>query len=340
MKKSVLIGIIAVVLAAVAVVTFVVISPKNNCKHDDPTKIVVVKGKEATCQETGLTEGKKCTVCNTMVVPQTVQTTGCSISDWIVDLEATKTENGKRHKECTMCGEVFTEEVIAAGSQGLTYLKDGDNAYLVWGMGNCTDTDVVIPCEYNGLPVTSFGDYAFSNCTSLTSIVIPDSVTSISENAFSGCTSLTSVVIPDSVTSIGYGAFSHCSSLTSIEIPDSVTSIGAKTFYKCTSLTSVEVGDSVTRIGDSVFYGCTSLTSIVIPNSVTSIGEDAFRNCKSLTTIVIPKSVTSFGSYAFEYCTSLTIYCEAESKPSGWNSAWSSPLMGPTIPVVWGYEGN
>ena len=82
------------------------------------------------------------------------------------------------------------------------------------------------------------GDEAFSNCTSLTSIDIPDSVTSIGNGAFSG-TSLTSINIPDGVTSIGYRAFSDCYSLKSITIPDSVTSIGDDAFYWCYDLENV-----------------------------------------------------------------------------------------------------
>ena len=89
-------------------------------------------------------------------------------------------------------------------------------------------------------PVTSIGDNAFYNCTSLTSVVMPN-VTSIGENAFYNCRSLTSMAIPDSVTSIGNGAFSGCSGLTSVIIPDSVTSIGNKAFLGCNRLTSVTI---------------------------------------------------------------------------------------------------
>ena len=148
--------------------------------------------------------------------------------------------------------------------------------------------------------VTSIGDYAFSQCSSLSSITIPNSVTSIGEVAFSGCSSLTSITIPNSVTSIGAHAFNGCSSLASVTIGNGVTSIGRFAFESCSSLTSVTIGNSVTSIESSAFYGCSSLTSITIPNSVTSIGAYAFYGCSSLTSITIPNSVTSIGFYAFD----------------------------------------
>ncbi len=150
------------------------------------------------------------------------------------------------------------------------------------------------------------GGGAFSDCESLTSITIPNSVTSIVDSVFDYCTSLTSITIPDSVTSIGNGAFRYCSSLTSITIPNSVTSIGSHAFDHCESLTSITIPNSVTSIGSHAFYHCSSLTSIIIPNSVTSIGSGAFKYCSSLTSITIPDGVTSIGSYAFDHCESLT----------------------------------
>ena len=164
-------------------------------------------------------------------------------------------------------------------------LNEDKNSYSVTGIGECKATDIAIPKKYKGLPVTSIGNYAFENCTRLTSVVIPDSVTSIGSNAFFSCDSLTSVVIGDSVTSIGDSAFRTCDSLTSVVIPDSVTSIGRYAFENCTSLTSVVIPDSVTSIGSSAFEDCTSLTSVVIPNSVTSIGRYAFYGCTRLTSV-------------------------------------------------------
>ena len=252
---------------------------------------------------------------------------------------------------------------LTSVTMGNSVTSIGDDAFAY-----CSNlTSIVIPDS-----VTSIGNDAFRNCSSLTSIVIPDSVTSIGTYAFSECSSLTSVTIPDSVTSIGYAAFEYCSSLTSIVIPDSVTYIGYYAFYRCSNLininvnenntayqsingnlytkdgknlvqyaigktdTSFTIPDSVTSIGDYAFYGCSSLTSIVIPDSVTSIGNYAFYGCSSLPSIVIPDSVASIGNYAFRYCSRLTIYCEAESKPSGWDYDWNCDNR----PVVWGYKGE
>ena len=143
--------------------------------------------------------------------------------------------------------------------------------------------------------VISIGDFAFSECNSLTSIIIPDSVTSIGYSTFSECKSLTNINIPDSVTSIGDFAFSGCDSLTSINIPNGVTNIGHSTFSECKSLTNINIPDSVTSIGDFAFSGCDSLTSINIPNGVTNIGQGAFKNCGSLSPQVKSDIIQRFG---------------------------------------------
>ena len=189
--------------------------------------------------------------------------------------------------------------------------------------------------------VTSIGDTAFQDCTSLTSVTIPDSVISIGGSAFESCTSLTRVDIIDlsAWCKIGFGSASanplrngakfylNGSELTDITIPSDITEIKAYAFLGCTSLTSITIPDSVTSIGDNAFLYCSSLPIIdniryadtyligVTDNSQTVysisentrfIGNGAFSGCTSLTSVTIPDSVTSIGKYAFRYCDSLT----------------------------------
>ena len=173
-----------------------------------------------------------------------------------------------------------------------------DNLYIG---GNLVEGELIIPAR-----VKSIRDWAFKNCTGLTSVVIPDRVKSIGWAAFQGCRSLTSITIPNSVTTIGDWAFDGCNRLTSVVIPGSVKSIGEYAFARCTSLTSVNIPDSVTTIGTGNFSDCTSLTSVNIPDRVTTIDSYAFKNCTSLTSIIIPDSVTTIGKEAFAGCSRLT----------------------------------
>ena len=164
-----------------------------------------------------------------------------------------------------------------------------ENGTVEVGVNFPTSGDITIPATItdseNTYTVTSIGNGAFSICSGLTSVDIPDSVTSIGDAAFLECRSLTSVNIPDSVTSIGNYAFSFCSKLTSVDIPDGVTSIGNSAFSFCRGLTSVTIPGSVTSIGDYAFESCYSLTSITIPDGVTSIGNYAFWACTDLTSV-------------------------------------------------------
>jgi hypothetical protein len=125
-------------------------------------------------------------------------------------------------------------------------------------------------------------------------LVIPDRiqslpVTSIGEGAFSGCTSLTSITLPNLVTDIGNYAFAYCASLTSITLPNSITDIGDYVLYGCTSLTSIILPNSVTDIGVEAFAYCAGLTSVTLPNSVTDIGNYAFAYCTNLRNVTLSR---------------------------------------------------
>ncbi len=199
------------------------------------------------------------------------------------------------------------------GCSGLTNITVDKNNTVYHSAGNClieTASNILILGSNNSVipsdgSVTSIGDYAFSGCTGLTNITIPDGITSIGDYAFSGCTGLTSITIPDGVTSIGKYAFINCSGLTNITIPDGITSIGDSAFYGCSGLTSITIPDGVTNIGEYSFCDCIGLTSITIPDSVTSIGYRAFLGCRKLTNVTIGNRVISIGSEAFSFCPNL-----------------------------------
>ncbi len=265
--------------------------------------------------------------------------------------------------------------VICAVCAGAETYEDFEYGVLDDGTVEITDYNgsaekIDIPEAIDGKSVTSIGGWAFSGCTSLTSITIPDSVTSIGKYAFGSCESLKSITIPNSVTYIGEETFRGCTSLTSITIPNSVTSIGEDAFYNCTSLTSITIPDGVTNIGGWAFGDCTSLKSITIPDSVTEIGSYAFNNCTSLTAInvatanqnyvsangvlynkdkttlicypagkkdknyKIPDGVESIDSSAFRGCTSLTSITIPNSVTNigGWAFEDCTSLKSITIP--------
>lgn len=179
------------------------------------------------------------------------------------------------------------------------YSAGGD--YISVSDGTVPAANVVIPAEYDGLPVTK-----------------------IVNNAFKNNTTMQNITIPSGVTEIGYNAFDNCSSLAAITIPDSVTAIGTYAFYNCTSLKEFEYPASLTDLGYFVLSGCSGIESITLPfaemdkmiSSIISIGFDRleslkrvevlsgeiltfdiFRDCAALETIVFPEGLRRMGSF-------------------------------------------
>jgi hypothetical protein len=187
---------------------------------------------------------------------------------------------------------------------------------------------------------TGLGDEgAFSGCTSLQSVIFEtgSQLQIIQTQTFMNCTSLTSINIPEGVMSIGGlegGAFRNCSSLTSITIPASVTSIDDWAFKDCTGLTTVNIAEDsqLQHIGNWAFEDCTNLKTInfATGSQLKTINSWVFRNCTGITEITIPASVTSIGSDVFYgWTSSQTIYVEGYASEeaskyygNGWGSSW------------------
>lgn len=145
-----------------------------------------------------------------------------------------------------------------------------------------------------------------SGINPLQSIVLPKGITTIGDDAFSDNTSLTSIKIPNTVTSIGKRAFQGCANLTSIEIPDTVTYIGDYCFSGCNRLQKIKLSKKIQTINQRLLQGCSSLTEIEIPEGVKSIDYAAFSSCNKLTTITLPASLTSFNGTALAGLSRLT----------------------------------
>ena len=235
--------------------------------------------------------------------------------------------------ECSVCGYKLTP------SEGLKFTSNGDGTCYVSGMGNCTDTDVVIPLTSpNGDRVVGIGRSAFMGQQNITGVIITDNVKYIAYSAFVFCYNLESIVLGNNLESIDELAFGG-TKIRELVIPASLTSIDAtvtalldkiavhgnnpnykimdgnlyskdgKTLIRYAAGkadTSFVIPDGVTSIGERALYDCDNLTSVLIPDGVISIGDYAFCENDGLVSVTIGKGVTNIGDYAFCGCDSLT----------------------------------
>lgn len=170
---------------------------------------------------------------------------------------------------------------------------------------------------------------AFSMCTQLTHVDLPDTVRVIEEFAFSeccmqsvtwpktvpviaistfdNCTSLQTIDIPDGVIEIKDSAFSSCSSLTEMHMPNSVIRVGDSAFEWCESLETVVFSNQIERIRESTFESCTSLHDVTFPSKLQYIDDGAFCGCSNIEAIYLPATVKYIGYYAFSDCSSLNM---------------------------------
>ncbi len=162
-------------------------------------------------------------------------------------------------------------------------------------------TSIVIPDT-----VTDIGNYAFSDCTELKDVTLPNIRKNIVAGMFEGCTSLEKIVLPETVTAIRESAFKNCTSLKDITWSKAPEIIESYAFQNCSALTDVTIPDSVKSIGYGVFSDCSALSAVTLPDGVKELGGQLFNNCDALTTVTIPDSVTSIGEQVFYDCDALT----------------------------------
>ena len=231
---------------------------------------------------------RNCTGLTSIEIPFTVTTVGYNAFSGCTSLESASIS-------CKNVGSWFAN---CASLQRVTL--HGVETIGDYALAGCSNLSSV---KFNGLQVTSIGEYAFQECTGLFNITIPNSVKSIGRCAFNDCTLLRSITLPNHLTSIEFGLFENCRNLLSINIPSSVKSIGAQAFLGCRSLTSVTFPEGMERIDANAFYECSNLASVFIPRSVTNI-DGAFDECNKLTSVSvdnetpIPLSVPTFSNRA------------------------------------------
>lgn len=297
---------------------------------------VIDQGVDATCSETGLTEGSHCSHCGTVIKDQVIIPTLNHVE--VIDPAVAPTCVKKGLSEgshCSLCNMVIVEQVeqgelidhnfvngicTMCGSTDFytvelrLYLNTEGTGYIVNG-GGYDLTEIIIPTTYKGLPVVEIGEGAFNNYVNLSKITIPDTIKVIKENAFFNCDALTEITLPKDLEVIGEKAFFNCDNLASITIPSKVTSITNTSFRDCPLLTTIIVDENNT-VYDSR-NNCNAIietatnkvikgaSSTIIPDGIVTIGEGAFSNLNNLVSIIIPTSVKTIEEYAFFGCRAL-----------------------------------
>lgn len=204
---------------------------------------------------------------------------------------------------------------------------------------SCTSLkSIIIPNSVKTIESTGWDEeHTFGNCNNLASVSIGNNVEKIPENCFSGDINLTSVIIGNNVKEIEYKAFENCTNLKSIKIPGSIKNISGKVFINCSKLESVELSYGLETIGKGAFFSCSSLKNIIIPNSVKTIestgwdGEHTFGNCDNLASVFIPNSVTYIGDSCFDSGTIIKGYANSVAD----RYASENNLSFSTIPSVY-----
>ena len=287
----------------------------NVQKEEIPAKghtEVVINGYAATCEKSGLTDGKKCSVCGEVLEAQKeIPKLDHSYIKTVV--EPTCTEQGYTIYKCETCGDTKNADYVNA----IDHDFSNNAQFCLNGCGK-VNPNYVAP-DTSTVQTGSCGDNVIYSLNTETGVLTISGTGEMTDSPFSQNSSIKSVIIENGVTSIVTYAFSGCTSLTSITIPDSVVSIGESAFDGCTSLVSVTLSKSITTIEYSTFFGCSSLTSIEIPKSVTTIVNFAFCGCTNLKDVYYAGTQSEWNKinigHSNEFLTNASLHCSSTPTP-------------------------
>ncbi len=209
----------------------------------------------------------------------------------------TATASDGKSAICTVSAVPFEARLKADG----TYMLESYNGI---------ENKLTIPASIKGIPVSEIGLYAMWDNSSLTELVLPDSIEIIGTGAFAECKNLEKVTFGSGLTELGSSAFSGCEKLDGVVLPEKLEMIGGAAFLSCRALSEIVIPNSVKEIGGSAFDTCRKLSTVTLGTGLESIGMMAFASCTSLETLAIPDNVKFIDECAFENCTvleSLTI---------------------------------
>ena len=296
--------------------------------------------KQPTCKENGI-KTYTCATCKDTKTEIIDKLTVHSWDDGEITKQPTCKENGIKTYTCAICKDTKTEIIDKLTTHNF---KDE------WTVTDSVHCHECVLCqERKDIAAHNFYGNECSVCRFVKGsqgiiYVLNDDGKSYFVHSL-GTTTQKSIVIASvynelPVTRIKDNAFID-SDITAVFIPDSVTEIGRYAFVGCENLVTVNIPAGVTELSSGVFSNCRSLTNITLPDGLESIGESAFASCEYLLSLTIPKTVTFVGREAFSDCKRITVYCEAASKPSGWDENWNClEQVDFTVPVVWDCVNN
>lgn len=171
-----------------------------------------------------------------------------------------------------------------------------------------TSADIKSEIMVNGTPVLirNIAPNAFQNCSTLTSVTIPNGIITIGSHAFAA-SGLRTVTIPGSVSTINPNTFESCKNLSEVTLSENVTSIGTNAFNGCSGLEKIHFPESMANIDGFAFAACTKLKSIALPEGLKTIKAGTFSGCSNLVSVYIPSSVATTEVNAFSGCSKLKI---------------------------------